>query len=57
MSQQIRVKEIANQCMVSRTTVLRWIKQDKLQAIRLPSGHYRIKYMDFEDFLKKYEIL
>ena len=57
MKKRIKVKDIAGQCMVSKTTVRRWIKEGKLPAIRLPSGHYRINIADFRNFLKSYDIL
>ena len=52
----ITVKDIADYCMVDRVTVRRWIRCGKLSAIRLPSGHYRIKLVDFRDFLKRWHM-
>ena len=43
-------------CQVSKSTVLKWVKDGKLQAFRLPSGHYRIEKEDFRDFLERYDI-
>lgn len=51
------VKSVADHCMVSKITVRRWIKAGKLLAIKLPSGHYRIRLTDFEDFLGKYHMM
>jgi len=45
---------IAMYCQVSKSTALKWIKDGKLQAFRLPSGHYRIDKEDFRDFLERY---
>jgi excisionase family DNA binding protein len=58
MSYEIRLspRVIAVYCQVSKSTVLKWIKDGKLQAFRLPSGHYRIDKEDFRDFLKRYDI-
>lgn len=47
---------VAEYCQVSKSTVLKWIKDGKLQAFRLPSGHYRIDKEDFRDFLEQYDI-
>jgi excisionase family DNA binding protein len=52
----IEVKDIASYCMVSTSTVRRWLKDGKLKAIRLPSNQYRINITDFKDFLKRYDI-
>ncbi len=48
----VGVASIAGYCMVSRSTVTRWIKTGKLQAIRLPSGHFRVSVANFRDFLR-----
>ena len=50
------VKDVADYCLVSKVTIRRWIKSDKLSAVRLPSGHYRISLADFRDFLNKYDM-
>lgn len=44
----------ARYCQVSKSTVLKWIKDGKLQAFKLPSGHYRIDKEDFRGFLERY---
>lgn len=49
-------KDIASYCQVSKSTVLEWIKSEKLKAFRLPSGHYRIDKTDFKVFLEKWHI-
>jgi excisionase family DNA binding protein len=49
-------KDIAAYCQVSKSTVLEWIKSNRLGAFRLPSGHYRIDKKDFRDFLEKWNI-
>ena len=52
----VGVESIAGYCMVSRSTVRRWIADGKLGAFKLPGGHYRISVADFNDFLKRYNI-
>jgi excisionase family DNA binding protein len=49
-------RDIANYCQVSKSTVLEWIKSDRLKAFRLPSGHYRIDRKDFREFLEKWNM-
>ncbi|MDD4985518.1 MAG: helix-turn-helix domain-containing protein, partial [Dehalococcoidales bacterium] len=51
--QWLTVSEIAQYCEVSQGTVRRWIKQNILPAIRVAGGHYRIKTMDFREFLRR----
>ena len=57
MKKRIKIKDVASYCMVSKTTVRRWIENGKLRAIRLPSGHYRIDNVDYRRFLESCEIL
>ncbi len=56
--QNIRLtsQDIANYCQVSKSTVLEWIKSERLKAFRLPSGHYRIDKKDFREFLEKWNM-
>ena len=54
MKKRIKVKDIADYCMVSSITVRRWIKRGELTAIRLPSGHYRVNIVDFRKFVEKW---
>ena len=51
---RLSLRIIAMYCQVSKSTALKWIKDGKLQAFRLPSGHYRIDKEDFRDFLERY---
>ena len=37
-----KVRAVADQNRVTNRTVIEWIRQGKLTAIRLPSGHFRI---------------
>jgi excisionase family DNA binding protein len=52
----VTVGGIANYCLVSESTVRRWIKDGKLSAIRLPSGQFRVTDNDFREFLARYDI-
>jgi excisionase family DNA binding protein len=55
-SQHITVKDLASYCLVSTSTVRRWMKDGKLKSIQLPSKQHRISVKNFEDFLKLYQI-
>ncbi len=52
----VAIESIGNYCMVSSTTVRRWIKDGKLHAVKLPSGHFRVSVMDLTDFLKRNDL-
>jgi len=52
----LTVKNVAEYCLVSGITVRRWIKDGKLSAMKLPSGHYRITNAGFRDFLERYDM-
>ena len=47
---------IGRYCHVSRGTVLKWIKSEKLRAYVLPDGQYRITQASLVDFLKAYNM-
>ena len=47
---------VAEHCGVCKVTVLRWIDKGYLVAFRLPSGHYRIRNDDFNEFLVKHKM-
>jgi excisionase family DNA binding protein len=49
-------RDIASYCQVSKSTVLEWIKSDRLKAFRLPSGHYRIDKKEFREFLERWNM-
>lgn len=52
-----KTSEVAKMCGgVSKSTVLQWIKDDKLAAFRLPGGHYRVSDADLKDFAGLYQI-
>ena len=50
----VTVESIAAYCMVSGSTVRRWVAEGRLAATKLPSGQNRIRIADFKDFLKRY---
>jgi excisionase family DNA binding protein len=52
----IEVKDIADYCMVSTSTVRRWLSSGKLKSIKLPSNQFRISTNDFKEFLEHYNI-
>ncbi len=52
----LTLKFVGEYCQVSKSTVLKWIKDGKLQAFRLPSGHYRVDREDFRAFLERYNM-
>jgi excisionase family DNA binding protein len=48
--------QIASYCHVSHVTVLKWIKEGRLKAYTIPSGHYRIQKQDFHEFLVQHNM-
>ena len=48
----VTVRGIAGYCMVSPSTVRRWIRDGSLSAIQLPSGQHRVAVENFKGFLK-----
>jgi excisionase family DNA binding protein len=48
--------QIAAYCHVSHVTVLKWIKEGRLRAYTIPSGHYRIEKQDFHEFLVQHKM-
>ena len=48
--------DIMRYCGVSRSTVLKWIKADKLQGYLHPDGQYRATEAALVDFLKAYNM-
>lgn len=43
-------------CHVSRSTVIKWIKSNRLRAYLHPDGQYRITMPALIDFLKAYNM-
>ena len=52
----LTVPTVARYCLVTPITVRRWIRYGKLSALRLPSGHYRISFADFREFLDRHNM-
>ncbi|MGM0441908.1 MAG: response regulator [Elusimicrobiota bacterium] len=49
-------REVGNFCGVDLTTVINWIKQDKLKAYKTAGGHRRIKREDIIKFMEEYSM-
>ena len=52
----LTAKDVADQCHVSKVSVLRWIRQGELRSYTTPGGHHRIRREDFKKFVEKYRI-
>jgi excisionase family DNA binding protein len=52
-SDLLTTAEAAEMLRVSPETVARWVRLGQLEAIRLPSGHIRIRREDVEKLLKR----
>ena len=48
--------DVLKYCQVSRATVLKWIKSNKLIAYVHPDGQYRVTQTAFVDFLREYHM-
>jgi excisionase family DNA binding protein len=48
--------QISAYCHVSHIAVLKWIKEGRLKAYTIPSGHYRIQRSDFREFLAQHKM-
>lgn len=48
--------QISQYCQVNISTVIHWVKTNKLPAYRTPGGHRRVSREDFIAFLKKYNL-
>jgi len=48
--------DVMRYCGVSRSTVLKWIKSEKLGAYLHPHGQYRIPRAALVDFLRTYHM-
>lgn len=49
----LKPKEVAKELRVSKLTVLRWIKDGKLSAMKLSENNFRIKREDVDKFIKE----
>ncbi len=54
--EHLSLGKVAKRCNVSRTTVYRWIVHGHLKAYALPSGHFRVKPEDLEEFCQSFGI-
>lgn len=48
--------QISAYCHVSHVTVLKWIKEGRLKACTIPSGHYRVQRSDFRESLVQHKV-
>lgn len=44
----LTVAEVARKYRTTARTVQRWIREEKLRAIRLPGGEYRVRQEDLD---------
>jgi excisionase family DNA binding protein len=54
-SELLTTRRVAALLGVSQSTVERWIALDRLKAIKLPSGHYRIRRSEVDRILSEQE--
>ena len=52
MEKLLKISEVAKILNVSRHTILNWIREGKIRAIRLPSGRYRIPESEVRKILE-----
>lgn len=51
----LRTGEVAEMLGVDRHTVIRWVREGKIRAIRLPSGRHRIPESEVRKILERSE--
>jgi excisionase family DNA binding protein len=51
----LTTSRVAKLLGVSQSTVERWIGLDRLKAIKLPSGHYRVRRSEVDRILSDQE--
>jgi len=49
----LTTSEAARRFRVGRSTITRWIRLGQLSAIRIPSGHWRVRKSDVEKVLRE----
>ena len=54
--ERLTTGDVMRYCHVSRSTVRRWIKSDKLSAYLHPDGQWRITQAALVDFLRSYNM-
>ena len=55
-NRRLTTGDVMKYCQVSRSTVLKWIKSEKLEAYVLPDGQYRVTREALIDFLTAYKM-
>jgi len=55
LSQFITPEMLAKKLKVSKFTIYRWIKAEKLKAIKLTSRNFFIAKKDLNQFIKRYK--
>lgn len=48
--------QVSHYCQVSRATVLKWIRQDYLQAYTIPGGYHRVPRSSLLCFMQEYQM-
>lgn len=57
MKKPLTTGDIARSCQVSQVTVLNWIRDRGRSAFTTPSGHYRVRPADLQEFAARYRML
>jgi excisionase family DNA binding protein len=52
-SDLLTTSEAAKHFRVARSTITRWIRLGQLPAVRIPSGHWRVRRSDVERALRE----
>ena len=55
-NRRLTTGDVMKYCQVSRSTVIKWIKSEKLEAYVLPDGQYRVTREALIDFLTAYKM-
>ncbi|MFC1903730.1 helix-turn-helix domain-containing protein [Chloroflexota bacterium] len=48
----LKLADVERELGVSRWTLYEWLKEGKLQGMKLPSGHYRVLREEIENLKK-----
>ena len=48
--------QVGHYCQVSRATVLKWIRQNYLQAYTIPGGYHRVLRSSLLCFMEEYQM-
>jgi len=52
MQRLLTLDEVAKELRIGKRTLYLWIKQDRIKAIKLPNGKFRIESSELERVLK-----